>query len=282
MAYTEQLQAALKSIGAAIEGGRQELNKTVDPVDSAIGDLQAATAELEKQLGLPPDVSSALQRVMRGIDRANAKLEKVVGAFGTAERKLEAIDERIDKLKNQAQLVGKAINKLAGAISPAMGDIIPSAWLDGAATPDPAAITASPHLLVMRPLAPTAQPFYFNLSTAAFDKLARDTQYSWAPQQRLGLRPALQFTGQGAETLTLSGTIAPLLGAGIGQVEKLREMARLSVPLSLSRSTSGPDEQLLGNWCITRITENQSALLNDGSPRSQEFTLEFTRYGDDL
>ncbi|CDF81956.1 pyocin R2_PP, tail formation protein [Pseudomonas knackmussii B13] len=282
MAYTEQLQAALKSIGEAIESRHQDLSKKVSPVDAAIGELQAATAELEKQLGLPPDVSSALQRVMRGIDQANAKLDKVVGVFSKAERQLHDFDERIDKLKNQAQLVGKAINKLAGAISPAMGDIIPSAWLAGASVPEPAAITASPHLLVMRPLAPTASAFYFNLSTAAFDKLVRDTQYSWAAQPRLGLSPALQFTGQGAETLTLSGTIAPLLGAGVGQVQKLRDMATLSVPLSLSRTSNGNSEQLLGNWCITRITENQSSLLNDGTPRSQEFTLEFTRYGDDL
>lgn len=282
MAYMEQLQDGLKSIGEAIAGGCRELKNVIDPVDAATGELQAATAELEKQLGLPPTVSSALQRVMRGIDQGNAKLDKVVSAYSKAEREVDKVDERIDKLKNQAKLVGKAINKLAGSVSPALDNIIPSAWLKGVATPGPEAVTTSPHLLVMRPLAPNATAFYFNLSTAAFDKLVRDTQYSWASQPRLGLRPALQYTGQGAETLTLSGTIAPLLGAGVGQVEKLREMAGFNVPLSLSRTSNGNQEQLLGNWCITRITENQSSLLNDGTPRSQVFTLEFTRYGDDL
>lgn len=278
MAYMDQLQAGLKFIGDAIASGRHELSGMVDPVDAATGELQAATAELEKQLGLPPTVSSALQRVMRGIDQGNAKLDKVVAAYSKAQRKVDDIDARIDKLKNQAKRVGNAINKLAGAVSPALENIIPSGWLSDAITPPAEAVTTSPHLLVIRPLAHTADAFYFNLSTAAFDKLVRDTQYSWAAQGRLGLRPALQFTGMGAETLTLTGSIATLLKAGVGQLQKLRDMAGHEVPLSLT----GGNGKSFGNWCITRINEAQGGLLSDGSPRSQTFTLEFTRYGDDL
>ncbi|KWR71284.1 MULTISPECIES: phage tail protein [Pseudomonas] len=278
MAYMEQLQAGLRSIGQAIEAGRRELKGTIDPLDQAIGELQDASGQLEKLLSLPPGVSAQLQRVMRGIDQANARLDKVVAVYSKAERAVQRVDERLDALGRQAARAGQAINRIAGAISPKLANIIPSELLAPLTTPAAEAVKPQPHLLVMRPLAPNATPFYFNLSTAAFDKLVRDTQYSWVPQARLDRRPALQSPGQGAETLSLSGTIATLLGAGVGQLQKLRDIAARREPLSLS-SWSG---QLLGNWCITRIGENQSSLLSDGVPRSQAFTLEFTRYGDDL
>jgi len=35
-------------------------------------------------------------------------------------------------------------------------------------------------------------------------------------------------------------------------------------------------------WCLTRIEEEQAALLHGGIPRKQSFTLEFVRYGEDL
>jgi len=278
MAYMEQLQAGLRSIGQAIEAGRRDLKGTLEPLDQAIGELQDASGQLEKLLGLPPGVSAPLQRVMRGIDQANARLDKVVAVYSKAERAVQRVDERLGALGQQAARAGQAINRIAGAVSPKLANIIPSELLAPLTTPAAEAVKPQPHLLVMRPLAPNATPFYFNLSTAAFDKLVRDTQYSWVPQARLDRRPALQSPGQGSETLSLSGTIATLLGAGAGQLQKLRDIAARREPLSLS-NWSG---QLLGNWCITRIGENQSSLLSDGVPRSQAFTLEFTRYGDDL
>ncbi|NAT16530.1 phage tail protein, partial [Pseudomonas syringae pv. actinidifoliorum] len=35
-------------------------------------------------------------------------------------------------------------------------------------------------------------------------------------------------------------------------------------------------------WCLKKIQEDQSALMQGGIPRKQAFTLEFTRYGDDM
>lgn len=49
-------------------------------------------------------------------------------------------------------------------------------------------------------------------------------------------------------------------------------------PLSL---TTGYGD-VLGNWCLKTIEEEQSAFLQGGIPRKQAFTLEFVRYGDDL
>ena len=39
---------------------------------------------------------------------------------------------------------------------------------------------------------------------------------------------------------------------------------------------------VLGNWCLKSLEEEQSAFLQGGIPRKQSFTLEFVRYGDDM
>ncbi|EGH26094.1 hypothetical protein PSYMO_33570, partial [Pseudomonas amygdali pv. mori str. 301020] len=49
-------------------------------------------------------------------------------------------------------------------------------------------------------------------------------------------------------------------------------------PLSL---TTGYGE-VLGNWCLLSVDEEQSNLLAGGIPRKQGFSLEFVSYGDDL
>ncbi|EGH26520.1 hypothetical protein PSYMO_35739, partial [Pseudomonas amygdali pv. mori str. 301020] len=40
--------------------------------------------------------------------------------------------------------------------------------------------------------------------------------------------------------------------------------------------------EVLGNWCLLIVDEEQSNLLAGGIPRKQGFSLEFVSYGDDL
>ncbi|MCR1760396.1 phage tail protein, partial [Pseudomonas aeruginosa] len=155
------------------------------------------------------------------------------------------------------------------------------------ATPPSEAAAPLPHLLVLQPLTANAQPFYFNLNTAAFDALQRNSAYNWSGQVRLGRRPALQSVGMGEESILLKGAVFPLrrqVGnqekvVGLEQLEALRRLAERREPLILS---SGYGEVQMGLWCLVRISENQSALLGNGAPRKQTFDLEFKRYGDDL
>ena len=62
------------------------------------------------------------------------------------------------------------------------------------------------------------------------------------------------------------------------QLDTLRSIGAQLQPLGL---TTGYGD-VLGNWCLKNIEEEQSALLQGGIPRKQGFTLEFVRYGDDL
>ncbi|KAF1056651.1 MAG: hypothetical protein GAK44_00162 [Pseudomonas delhiensis] len=92
------------------------------------------------------------------------------------------------------------------------------------------------------------------------------------------------MTGIGTDTLKLKGLVMPLLSraggkaVGVQRIENLRTLAEAGEPFMLSTSEKAD----LGTWCLTQIDETQTELLAGGMPRMQEFTLEFTRYGDDL
>ncbi|MGF6329598.1 phage protein U [Pseudomonas sp. BS3782 TE3695] len=278
MAYMEQLQAGLKNLAAAGETGRRSLDGMMGPVNGAISEISGAASELE---GLPivdPAVSQKLQRVMRGVNAAQAKVGQVLATYNKATRAVSQIDERMGQLKEQAARASTAINKIAGKVSPSLANIVPTGSLAGDATPLPEAVTPFPHLLIIQPQDPKAQPYYFNLDTAAFDELRRSTEFRWASQERLSRRPAQQAVGMGEEKITLKGAIFPGFKGGLKQLDTLRSLGAQLKPLTL---TTGYGD-VLGTWCLKNVEEEQSALLQGGIPRKQAFTLEFARYGDDL
>lgn len=143
-----------------------------------------------------------------------------------------------------------------------------SGLLDGAST-------ATPHLMTLT--SDKGGTFHFNLSTAAFDKLRRTTKYKVASQERLNRQEALQAVSQGGEKITLSGVVFAASGPGARQIDALRAIGGKMVPVQL---TTGYGE-VLGRWYLQGVDEEQEALMADGAPRKQTFSLEFGRYGED-
>lgn len=278
MAYMEQLQSGFKSLVQAGEAGRRNVDDMVGPVNGAIGEITGAADELGSLPGVPPEVGEKLQRMMRGINAAQAKVGTVLATYSKATRALSAIDERMGALKEQAGRAAATINQLAGKVSPKLANILPTSALASSATPEAEAVKPFPHLLILQPLHPNAQPFYFNLDTAAFDELRRQTEFRWASQERLTRRPAQQAVGLGDEKLNLKGVIYPAFKGGLKQLDTLRSIGAQLVPLNLTTGYG----VVLGTWCLRSLEEEQGALLAGGIPRKQSFTLEFTRYGDDL
>ncbi|MGO4366425.1 phage tail protein [Pseudomonas sp. PAB10] len=278
MAYMEQLQSGLKYLAAAGETGRRSLDGMMGPVNGAISEITGAASELESIPFVGPAVGQKLQRVMRSVNAAQAKVGQVVATYNKVTRAVSQIDERVGVLKEQAARATTAINKIAGKVSPSLANIVPTGSLAGDATPMPEAVKPFPHLLIIQPQDPKAQPYYFNLDTAAFDELRRSTEFRWASQERLTRRPAQQAVGIGEEKITLKGAIFPGFKGGIKQLDTLRSIGAQLKPLTL---TTGYGD-VLGTWCLKSVEEEQSALLQGGIPRKQAFTLEFARYGDDL
>lgn len=151
--------------------------------------------------------------------------------------------------------------------------VLPSPAASATATPGPS--SGQPHLLILT--TQRGETYYFGLSTAAYDRLARETSYNIATQERLTRRPALQPVGKGGETISISGAIFCALRGGAGQLNRLRAIGYATEPVML---TTGYGE-VLGRWYIMRISEEQDGILLDGVPRKQAFTLEFHRDGPD-
>lgn len=278
MAYLGQLQAALKYLTAAGETGRRELSGMIGPVDGAISELTGAASELGDLPFMDTLAAGKAQRLMRGISAAQSKARAVVSTYNSAARAASQIEQRLGALKEQTGKAATAINNIAGKASPALANILPTGALGIDGTPAVEAVKPFPHLLIIQPLKPNSKPYYFNLDTAAFDELSRSSEFRWASQERLSRRPAQQAVGMGEERITLKGSIYPGFKGGLKQLDRLRSIGSQLLPLGL---TTGYGE-VLGNWCLKSVAEEQSTFLQGGIPRKQGFTLEFVRYGDDM
>ncbi|MGF6591073.1 phage tail protein [Pseudomonas sp. 2835] len=278
MPYMEQMQSGLKSLVAAGEAGRRNLDGMLGPLNGAISDMTGAASELENIPFIGPALGEKLQRTMRGINAAQSKVGEVAAKYGQATAAAAQIQDRIGTLKEQASKAGAEINRLAGKVSPSLGNIMPTGALAPSTTPAVEAVKPFPHLLILQPLQANAQPYFFNLDTAAFDELRRQTAFRWAGQERLSRSIAQQAIGQGEDKLSLKGAIFPGHKGGLKQLDTLRSIGRRLQPLSL---TTGYGE-VLGNWCLLSLDEEQSNLLAGGIPRKQTFNLEFVSYGDDM
>lgn len=278
MAYMEQLQSGLKSLTTAGESGRRSFDGLFGPLNGAIGDLTGAAGELSDLPFISPETADKAQRLMRAINAAQSKVGAVVATYNKATRAALQIEERLGTLKEQTSKAATALNTLAGKANPALGNIIPTGAFGKNLTPAVEAVKPFPHLLIIQPLKPQSRPYYFNLDTAAFEELTRSSEFRWAAQERLTRRPAQQAVGLGAERISLKGSIYPGFKGGLKQLDTLRSIGAQLQPLSL---TTGYGD-VLGNWCLKTIEEEQSAFLQGGIPRKQAFTLEFVRYGDDL
>ncbi|WP_409297169.1 phage tail protein [Pseudomonas sp. KCJK8993] len=278
MAYMEQLQSGLQSLVAAAEAGRRSADEMLGPMNGAIGDITGAALELENLPVVGPQVGTRLRRILRGIDAAQSRVGEVAAQYNQAVTVAGQVQQRLGALQEQTAKVGAAINRIGGQISPALGTIFPSSLFAAQETPTAEAVKPFPHLLILQLLGAASQPYYFNLDTAAFDELRRQTSFRWTGQERLGRSPAQQAVGLGDERISLKGAIFPGFKGGLGQLQALRSIGRQLRPLSL---TTGYGE-VLGTWCLTSIDEDQGHLLAGGIPRKQAFSLEFVSYGDDL
>jgi len=116
--------------------------------------------------------------------------------------------------------------------------------------------------------------FRFGLNTAAYQELSRTTEHRWAAQDRFGQAAALQHTGPGPETMTLPGVVYPEFRGGLGQVDRMRELAGRGKPQQLITGAG----RVLGRYVIERVEERQSVFAARGMARKVEFTLSLRRY----
>lgn len=119
--------------------------------------------------------------------------------------------------------------------------------------------------------------FVFDIGTAAYQSLQRQTNWRHASQSRVGERPAYQYVGPGEDTITLSGTLLPEFTGGRLTLDLLRVMAEQGKAWPLIEGSG----RLYGNWAIKSISENASHFFHDGTPQKIEFTINLERVDED-
>lgn len=118
----------------------------------------------------------------------------------------------------------------------------------------------------------------FMLDTAAYQTLKRNTEYRWAELARIGRKPAQQYLGPGADTITVEGEILPEWRGGQHQLDVIRAQAATGKPVILMEGHGG---FVLGSYVIQSIAETKAELLANGAPRVIGFTVKLKEYGDD-
>lgn len=278
MSYMESMQSSLRSLVAAGEAGRRSADEMLGPLNGAVSDITGAATELENLPFVGEVIGKKLQRTMRAIEVAQSTVGLVAAKYNQAVSVIGEVESRMETFSEQAGKATAAINRIAGKISPSLGSILPTGAFAPPTTPAEEAVKPYPHLMILQPLQIAQEAFYFNLDTVAFNQLKRTKAYTWAAQERLSRSKAQQAVGLGDDKITLDGVVFPTFRAGIGQLQRLRSIAEQLKPLTL---TTGYGE-VLGNWCLTSITETQEALMAGGIPGRQTFTLELVSYGDDM
>lgn len=119
--------------------------------------------------------------------------------------------------------------------------------------------------------------FQFGITTAAYQELNRASEWRWPTQGVFGKGEVLQFTGPGADTITLPGVIYPEWRGGFGQVADMRALAGRGQPLRLVDGTGAT----MGQWVIERVEEGQRVFADAGRARKMEFTLSLRRFPDE-
>ncbi|REC94893.1 hypothetical protein C8D72_1722 [Kushneria indalinina DSM 14324] len=119
--------------------------------------------------------------------------------------------------------------------------------------------------------------FVFQTSSVPYQELQRRTEWRHASQSRVGDRPAYQFIGPGADTITLSGTLLPEFTGGRVDLDEIRDMADQGRAWPLVEGTG----RQYGLWVITGVDETSSTLYRDGAAAKIEFSLTLEHVDDE-
>ncbi len=119
--------------------------------------------------------------------------------------------------------------------------------------------------------------FVFETRTVPYQELKRITEWRHPSQSRVGERPAYQFAGPGADTITLSGTLLPTFTGGRFSLDEIREMADQGNAWPLVEGTG----RQYGLWVVTRVEETSTHFFRDGAAEKIEFILTLEHVDDE-
>ena len=130
-------------------------------------------------------------------------------------------------------------------------------------------VTSPRHLM-------TLGMFIFGMDSANYNALLRSREWHHETSQRHGSREAAQFIGPGPESIQLTGLLVPELGADVGAIDVLADMAETGETYPLIDGQG----RILGHYRIVRIEDEHLSIMAGGAPRHVGFRIDLHR-GDD-
>ncbi|TKC83825.1 phage tail protein [Trinickia terrae] len=270
----------VRHVVRVFDRNRSASQNTVETLTKlATGNLTSAADLLRgatSLLSVAGDLSPQIGTVMRSFSATGAAVSSVLKMIGGVNHPL---------IQSAAQTVMGALGEAKTQFTALVGEQTGGALQSFAQTTGLSSVfsglfdsarSSTPHLLTLS--TDDGDAFHFGLSTAAYDKLRRSTRFKIASQERLNREEAQQPVSQGGDSITVSGVVFPSLGAGFRQLEALRAIGAKLKPVQLTAGTG----DVLGRWYLHSVDEEQEALMSDGAPRKQTYSLELGRYGEDF
>lgn len=115
--------------------------------------------------------------------------------------------------------------------------------------------------------------FVFSADSALFDSLDRDRDWRHERTGRFGARAASQFVGPGDDKVRIAGRLVPEIAGDFSAMEKLAEMAGTGEAYPLMNGRG----EVIGTYTIDRIGERKTNMIDDGTARWNDFTIELSR-----
>lgn len=118
--------------------------------------------------------------------------------------------------------------------------------------------------------------FVFSLTTLAYQELQRSQSWRFGATERVGARAALQYLGEGEDTIELSGLLTTELTGSRDSLDTLRDLAKAGQALPLVDGAGA----VYGNYVITALKDTGTLHWPDGTPRRVDFGISFRRDDD--
>lgn len=115
--------------------------------------------------------------------------------------------------------------------------------------------------------------FVFGLGSGfPYERLERKTSGGWVSLDIISSKPKSHNTGQGLESLRLSGKAQ--WADGMAKLDELRAMADARQPYALVDGVG----RVWGRWRINDVTESQQRVLDDGTTSLLEWSLDLEEF----
>lgn len=118
--------------------------------------------------------------------------------------------------------------------------------------------------------------FVFGMDSLPYQSLSHAMEWNHATSERFQARPAAQFLGPGAESVTISGLLVPEVAGRYSSIDRLREMADTGEDQALVDGMG----RVYGYFRIVKIDLEHRNIMAGGIPRQVDFTIELERAAD--